>query len=154
MRSRKEIRIIKACSSDFKCIPCHGHKHKQIILLHHAAQVMLNVVGRLMAQAVWIVRYIAFDAHCAHGWFREALFGYLETLKPCDLLRVPFFSKIKHKKLPQHALPNLPCKLAMYEDLPVIPLPGVCFFGHCFRSATFFHFLVVVHLSNLKSLTF
>lgn len=91
------------------------------------SQVMLNVVGRLMEASVWLVRFLTFDAHCAHSWFREALFGSLETLSHEDRMKVPFFKNLEYSDLPRHALPHLPLRLATYDGLPVAALPGACF---------------------------
>ena len=88
---------------------------------------MLNVVGKLMESCAWLVRYLTFDAHCSHQWFRESFFGVLETVKQSDLDQVPFFRDLQHKSLPEHALPYFPLKLAEYDGLPVAALPGVCF---------------------------
>eukprot|EP00435_Cladocopium_sp_Y103_P072740 s131_g41.t1 len=88
---------------------------------------MLNVVGKLMEACAWLVRYLTFDAHCSHAWFREALFGTYDTVKESDLSEVPFFRNLKHKPLPEHALPFFPLRLAEYDGLPVAALPGVCF---------------------------
>ena len=95
---------------------------------------MLNVVGKVMETAAWLVRYLTFDAHCSHAWFRESLFGHLETVKQTDLDKVPFFRSLKYRPLPQHALPFFPLQLCEYDGLPVAALPGVCFFGVGFRN--------------------
>ena len=87
---------------------------------------MLNLVGSLMESCAWLVRYLTFDAHCSHQWFRECFFGVFETVKASDLDEVPFFRDIKYKALPEHALPYFPLKLAEYDGLPVAALPGVC----------------------------
>lgn len=97
-------------------------------------QVMLNVVGKVMEKAAWIVRYITFDAHCSHAWFREAFFGNLETVKQTDLDQVPFFRNLKHRPLPKHALPFFPLQLCEYDGLPVAAIPGVCFSDVCFST--------------------
>ena len=90
-------------------------------------EVMLNVIGHLMQASAWLVRYITFDAHCSHSWFREALFGQLETVSKSDLEQVPFFRSLTYEQLPRHALPHFPVLLAKYDGLPVGALPGVCF---------------------------
>ena len=82
-----------------------------------------------MEKAAWVVRHVCFDAHCAHAWFREAMFGHLETLRLQDLKKVPFFRDLVFEDVPRHVLPWLPLKLAIYDGLPVSALPGVCLLG-------------------------
>lgn len=96
---------------------------------------MLNVLGQLLESAAWLVRCVTFDAHCAHAWFREALFGNLETVKASDLADVGFFRNLQHQPLPKHALPHFPVQLAVYDGLPIAAIPGACFVGVGFRSA-------------------
>lgn len=99
--------------------------------------MMLNVLGQLLESAAWLIRYVTFDAHCAHAWFREALFGNLETVKASDLAEVGFFRHLQYRPLPEHTLPHFPVMLATYDGLPVAALPGVCSVGVGFRR-TFF----------------
>ena len=87
---------------------------------------MLNVVGRIMETASWLVRCICFDAHGSHGWFREAMFGVYETVKEKDIAQVPFFKDLKFVDLPRHEIPYFPVRIAMYDGCPVSALPGVC----------------------------
>lgn len=89
----------------------------------------MNVVGKLMEAAAWLVRTITFDAHMAHSWFREAMFGHLETLKLSEMQAAPFFGKLEHRPLPKHAFPHFPVQLAFYDGLPVAAIPGLCFLG-------------------------
>ena len=103
-----------------------------------------------MEASAWLVRYIMFDAHCSHAWFREAFFGVFETLKESDLEQVPFFRNLKHKPLPAHALPYFPLQLAEYDGLGVAALPGVCFLEVASEST----FLVLDHNIVLEVLIF
>ena len=89
--------------------------------------MMLNMLGQLLKEAAWLIRYVTFDGHCAHAWMRECLFGTYETLKPCEVADVPFFGLLKHRPLPAHALPHFPVQLTTYDGSPVAAIPGVCF---------------------------
>ena len=100
-------------------------------------QVMLNVMGKLLEASAFLVRFVTFDAHCAHQWFREAFFGTFETLKQPDLNHVPFFKDVEHRPLPPHDLPHFPVKLCFYDGLPMTALPGICFVFMYFRDMWF-----------------
>lgn len=91
---------------------------------------MLKIVAGLLASSAHVVKGITFDAHQAHSFFKEALFGYFATLKDSDddvkLAELPFFSEVEYVPLPRRALPRLPMNLCRFRSEFIWPLPGSC----------------------------
>lgn len=84
------------------------------------------MTGRLLEHSAWICKGITFDAHEAHAFFREALFGVFERLDWKLLEKIPFFKDVTWKELPLHCLPRLPAKFCIHSGQTFFPLPGSC----------------------------
>ena len=96
------------------------------VLRSSEAQVMLNTVGRVLEEAHWLVRGVAFDGHGSNAFVREALQGSFVGLKAESLRDIPFFKRLVYRNLPQHSLPRMPLRLATCQGRAIWPLCGPC----------------------------
>lgn len=87
---------------------------------------MLQVVGKLLQGARWLIRGITFDGHLANTFFREALRGHFHALKEEDLRTVPFFNEVRYQDMPLHPLPRLPMRICTFQNEPVWGISGCC----------------------------
>lgn len=91
-----------------------------------SAKEMLEILGRFLDKASWLVRGLAFDGHGAHNYFRECLFGEFQRLNPEILQNMTFWKDIQYRDLPRNVFPKLNFKLAEYQGDSIWPLCGPC----------------------------
>ncbi len=108
-------------SDDFKCGDVRGRIGGSAL-----TEEMLQIVAELLHASAHVVKAVTFDAHGAHCFFKEALFGYFESVTPEDLVNLNFFREVTYESLPKHALPKLPMSLCRYKGEYIWPLPGSC----------------------------
>jgi hypothetical protein len=91
---------------------------------------ILEIVGRIMesdARSGKTIRGLVFDAHGSHAFVRRVIFGDFEDVCRESVKKVPFFRHLEHRELPNHRLPRLPLRIALYEGEPIFCMVGPCF---------------------------
>jgi hypothetical protein len=90
------------------------------------SEEMLQIMGRFLESAAWLVRGVTFDGHLSNNFFREALRGHFTLVREEHLKEVPFFKDVTYENVPQNGLPRLPMKICCFNGTPVWGLQGSC----------------------------
>ena len=93
---------------------------------HRGCWTVLETVGTVLQASLNLVRGISFDAHTTHGFVRKCVHGQFEDIDSEELLKIPFFSDLKHQPLPKNDLPRLPMKVCMHKGDVFWAMPGPC----------------------------
>lgn len=89
---------------------------------------VLQILDRILSECSDVVHSIVFDAAGGHQVVRRLLMG-VGTAEDMALLQDPalkFFPRIQYVDLPEHGLPRLPVRLALFEGEVLAPLCGPC----------------------------
>ena len=92
---------------------------------------MLQAIGLAAEAANGLLEGLIFDAHGSHQAVRRLLHGDTSVLPEDQLSQIPFFRDLTYRDLPCCCIPNLPIKIAIYQNQPVHGMPGICALDVC-----------------------
>lgn len=101
-------------------------KFKNVTKTHQGNWDMLRVIGRALSTASDVVKGVTFDAHNAHRYAKEMLFGVFQKVDSVAAAELPFWCDLTWEDLPPHVLPRLPLRLAKHKGNYFWCLPGCC----------------------------